>query len=236
MAISMQHEARPVVFVVDDDVAVRESLEVLIASADWEAETFACAHEFLAHPRIPAPSCLVLDVSLPDINGLDLQSRIGAALSHTPIIFISGDVDVSLAVRAMKQGAADFLTKPFSDGALLSAVGDALDRSRAALSHESELQALRERQASLTRREREVMALVVAGLLNKVIAGKLGICEVTVKAHRGCVMRKMRAGSVADLVRIAARLDSMPPAAPIALPQPVRSIPSSNSYVPASPV
>ena len=183
MAISMQHEARPVVFVVDDDVAVRESLEVLIASADWEAETFACAHEFLAHPRIPAPSCLVLDVSLSDINGLDLQSRIGAALSQ-----------------------------------------------------ESELQALRERQASLTRREREVMALVVAGLLNKIVADELGICEVTVKAHRGCVMRKMRAGSVADLVRIAARLDSMPPAAPIALPQPVRSIPSSNSYVPASPV
>jgi FixJ family two-component response regulator len=236
MAISTQHEARPVVFVVDDDVTMRESLELLIAGAGWESETFASAREFLAHPRAPAPSCLVLDVSPPDINGLELQGCMGAELSHTPIVVISGHVDVPLAVRAMKQGAADFLTKPFSDDALLGAVGDALDRSRAALLQEGELRALRERHASLTPREREVMALVVAGRLNKLVAHELGISEVTVKAHRGCVMRKMKAGSVANLVRIAARLDGQPAPRPATPPQSPRSIPSSNGYAPAFPV
>jgi FixJ family two-component response regulator len=201
----MSH-ATPIVFVVDDDVSVRESLELLISGAGWQPETFASAQEFLARPRVLAPSCLVLDVALPDLNGLDLQKRVAADRIDMPIIFITGYGDVPMTVQAMKAGAAEFLTKPFGDDVLLSAIKHAIERSHAALRHEAEIQELRDRHASLTRREREVMALVVSGLLNKQVGGELGISEITVKAHRGKVMRKMEAGSLADLVTMAARL------------------------------
>ena len=196
----------PIVFVVDDDVSVRESLESLIRCAGWEPETFASAQEFLSRPRVLAPSCLVLDVTLPDLNGLDLQKRVAVDRIDMPIIFITGHVDVPMTVQAMKAGAVEFLTKPFGDDVLLSAIRHAIERSRIALAHEAEIRALRNRHASLSRREREVMALVVSGLLNKQVGGELGISEITVKAHRGKVMRKMKAGSLADLVNMAARL------------------------------
>jgi FixJ family two-component response regulator len=202
----MSLSSAPVVFVVDDDVSVRESLELLIRTAGWQPETFASSQEFLARPRLVAPSCLVLDVGLPDLNGLDLQKRIAADRIDMPIIFITGYGDVPMTVRAMKAGAVEFLTKPFDDDVLLSAIRNAIERSHTALDHEAELQALRDCYASLSRREREVMALVVAGLLNKQVGGELGISEITVKAHRGKVMRKMKAGSLADLVTMAARL------------------------------
>jgi FixJ family two-component response regulator len=205
----MSH-ATPIVFVVDDDISVRESLELLISSAGWQPETFASAQEFLSRPRVLAPSCLVLDVALPDLNGLDLQKRVAADRIDMPIIFITGYGDVPMTVQAMKAGAVEFLTKPFGDDALLSAIRHALERSHAALRHEAEIRALRDRHASLTRREREVMALVVSGLLNKQVGGELGISEITVKAHRGKVMRKMEAGSLADLVTMAARLGLAP--------------------------
>jgi len=195
----------PVVFVVDDDVSVRESLEHLIRWCGWASETFASAEDFLARPRTDGPSCLVLDVSLPDLNGLDLQQRI-VDRTDMPIIFITGHGDVPTSVQAMKAGAVEFLTKPLSDEALLDAIRHALERSFAAHAHEAELSALRERHASLTPRERETMALVVSGLLNKQIAFEMGISEITVKAHRGRVMRKMRVASLADLVRVAAAL------------------------------
>src|SRR5437899_3682885 len=182
-------DATPVVFVVDDDVSVRESLELLIRCAGWQAETFASAQEFLARPRVRAPSCMVLDVSLPGLNGLDLQKCVAAERTDMPIIFITGYGDVPMTVQAMKAGAAEFLTKPFSDDVLLAAVAKALERSGAALDRESQITALRERYASLSPREREVMALVVSGLLNKQVGGELGISEITVKAHRGNVMR-----------------------------------------------
>jgi len=200
----------PIVFVVDDDVSVRESLELLIRCAGWQPETFASAQEFLARPRVLAPSCLVLDVSLPDVNGLDLQQRVAAYRIDLPIIFITGYGDVPMTVRAMKAGAVEFLTKPFSDDVLLSAIRHAIDRSDTALGHEAEVRALRDCHASLSRREREVMALVVSGLLNKQVGGELGISEITVKAHRGKVMRKMKADSLADLVNMAARLHLAP--------------------------
>jgi FixJ family two-component response regulator len=199
----------PMVFVVDDDISVRESLELLIRNADWQPETFVSAEEFLARPRVHVPSCLVLDVSLPDLNGLDLQRRI---LDRTdmPIIFITGYGDVPMTVEAMKAGAIEFLTKPFREEVLLNAIRNALERSRTALGHEAEMRALRDAHGSLSRREREVMALVVSGLLNKQVGAELGISEITVKAHRGRVMRKMKANSLADLVTMAARLQLTP--------------------------
>ena len=198
-------DGTPVVFVVDDDVSVRESLELLIASAGWRPETFASAQEFLARPRVGTPCCVVLDVRIPGLDGLELQQRL-AERTDLPIIFITGYGDVPMTVRAMKAGAIEFLTKPFKDDVLLAAIGHAIARSRAALRLESEMQALRSGYASLTPREREVMALVVSGLLNKQVGGELGISEITVKAHRGQVMRKMRAASLPDLVTMAARL------------------------------
>jgi FixJ family two-component response regulator len=196
----------PVVFVVDDDISVRESLELLISHAGWEAAIFSSAQDFLAHPRARAPSCLVLDVHLPDLNGLDLQNRLAARSTDMPIIFITGYGDVPMTVRAMKAGAVEFLTKPFSENVLLEAIRHAIDLSRTALGREAELDTLRNDYATLSRREREVMTLVVSGRLNKQIGAELGISEITVKAHRGRVMRKMKAGSLADLVIIAAQL------------------------------
>jgi FixJ family two-component response regulator len=198
-------DATPIVFVVDDDISVRESLELLIKSAGWQAETFVSAQEFLARPRVTDPSCLVLDVTLPGLNGLELQERL-AERTDMPIIFITGYGDVPMTVRAMKAGAVEFLTKPFKEDVLLEAIGQAIERSRAALRQESEMQVLRSSYASLTPREREVMTLVVSGLLNKQVGGELGISEITVKAHRGQMMRKMKAGSVPDLVTMAAKL------------------------------
>jgi FixJ family two-component response regulator len=216
----MSH-ATPLVYVVDDDVSVRESLDALIRCAGWHSETFESAEEFLSHPRVPAPSCLVLDVTLPALNGLDLQQRIADERVDMPIIFVTGFGDVPMTVKAMKAGAVDFLTKPFSDDVLLTAIDQALDRSRAMLAFESEMSALRERQASLSHREQEVMALVVSGLLNKQVGFELGISEITVKAHRGRMMRKMEATSLADLVNKAAKLGiapRMPPGLPISRP------------------
>jgi FixJ family two-component response regulator len=200
----------PIVFVVDDDISVRESLELLVRSAGWQPEIFASAQEFLSRPRTPVPSCLVLDVSLPGINGLELQKRIAAERSDMPIIFITGYGDVPTTVKAMKAGAVEFLTKPFSDEVLLSAIQNAIERSRVAICQEVEMRELQDRYDALTPRERQVMELVVAGLLNKQIGGKLDISEITVKAHRGQVMRKMKASSLADLVKISARLRLAP--------------------------
>jgi FixJ family two-component response regulator len=195
-----------VVFVVDDDDSVRESLELLLGAVGCQARLFASAHEFLAQPRVDVPSCLVLDVNLPGLNGLDLQQRVVAERPDVPIIFITGGGDVPTTVRAMKAGAVEFLTKPFRHEDLLAAVRSALSRSRTAMSLRAEASALLECYECLTPREREVMALVVAGLLNKQVGSELGISEITVKAHRGQVMRKMRAGSFAELVKMSARL------------------------------
>jgi FixJ family two-component response regulator len=198
--------AVPIVFVVDDDVSVRESLELLIRCEGWEPQTFASAPEFLAHPRTLVPSCLVLDISLPGLNGLDLQKQVAVERSEMPIIFITGYGDVPKTVQAMKAGAVEFLTKPFSDDVLLSAIRQAVERSETTLGQAAEMRTLRDRYASLSGREREVMALVVAGLLNKQVGSDLGISEITVKAHRGRMMQKMKADSLADLVIMAARL------------------------------
>ena len=198
--------AKPIVFVVDDDAWVRESLETLIRDEGWQPETFASAQEFLDHPRTFAPSCLVLDVSLPGLNGLELQKRVAVDRTDMPIIFITGHGDIPMSVGAMKAGAVEFLTKPFNDEILLAAIRKALERSRLALAQEAEIQQLRDRYASLTARERDVMALVVSGLLNKQVAGEISITESTVNAHRGQMMHKMQANSVADLVKMTARL------------------------------
>ena len=200
----------PIVFVVDDDISVRESLELLIRCQGWQPATFPSAQEFLACPRVRIPSCLVLDVSLPGLNGLELQKRVAVERTDMPIIFITGHGDVPMTVQAMKAGAVEFLTKPFNDDVLLRAIRAALEHSRVALSLEAEMRELRECYASLTQRERQVMALVVSGLLNKQAGGELGISEITVKAHRGKVMQKMKANSLADLVKMAARLRRAP--------------------------
>lgn len=199
-------DATPIVFVVDDDVSVRESLELLIRHEGWQAEVFASADEFLARPRTLVPSCLILDLSLPGLGGLDLQKRIATERGDMPIIFITGHGDIPSSVQAMKAGAVEFLTKPFTDDALLSALRQALERCRIARDRDEELQELRGRYASLSPRERQVMGLVVSGLLNKQVGSELGITEITVKAHRGRVMQKMKAGSLAELVEIAGRL------------------------------
>jgi len=198
-------DVNSIVFVVDDDVSVRDSLELLIKNAGWHPELFESAHEFLSRPCIAVPSCLVLDVSLPGLDGLELQRQL-ADRKEMPIVFITGHGDVPMSVRAMKAGAVEFLTKPFSDDLLLQAIRTALDRSRVMLRLASEMRVLRGSYESLTLRERQVMGLVVSGKLNKQVAGELGISEITVKAHRGKMMRKMAAGSLADLVTMAARL------------------------------
>ena len=199
-------DVTPVVFVVDDDSSVRQSLESLIDSAGWQPETFSSAQAFLQRPRVVGPSCLVLDVSLPDLDGLELQKRVASDRADMPIIFISGYGDVPMTVRAMKAGAVEFFTKPLVGDLLVSAIQQAIERSRRALDREAAMRELQDRHASLSPRERQVMALVVSGLLNKQVGGELGISEITVKAHRGQVMRKMKADSLPDLVTMATRL------------------------------
>ena len=210
MSAAARSQKKPIVFVVDDDVSVRESLELLIKFAGWQPETFASAGEFLARPRTATPNCLVLDISLPDLNGLELQKLIASERADMPIIFITGHGDVPMTVQAMKGGAVEFLTKPFDDEVLLTAIRHAIKRSAAVLEGQAELAALRSNYESLTPREGDVMRLVVAGMLNKQIGMKLGISEITVKAHRGKMMQKMKADSLADLVKTAVRLGLTP--------------------------
>jgi FixJ family two-component response regulator len=200
----------PTVFIVDDDISVRESLELLIRSAGWRAETFESGQDFLSRPRAAVPCCLLLDVTLPGLSGLELQQQL-AERADMPIIFITGHGDIPMTVRAMKAGAAEFLTKPLKEDVLVDAIRAALERSRAAVRLDAELQRLRRCYESLTPREREVMTRVAAGMLNKQVGGDLGVSEATVKAHRGQVMRKMKAESLPDLVTMSARLGLLPP-------------------------
>jgi FixJ family two-component response regulator len=199
-------QTAPIVFVVDDDVSVRESLEALLRHEGWQPETYASAADVLVRPRVQTPSCLILDVSLPGLNGLELQKRVAIERAEMPIIFITGHGDVPMTVQAMKAGAQEFLTKPFNDEVLLAAIRQALERSRIALGREMEMQGLKDRYSSLTVRERQVMALVASGKPNKQVGSELGISEITVKAHRGKVMEKMKADSIADLVKMAGKL------------------------------
>jgi FixJ family two-component response regulator len=212
----MSHDPAPIVFVVDADISVRQSLKMLIQAAGWQAESFASAREFLARTRTPVPSCVILDAFLPDMSGLELQERVAAERGGMPTIFLSSRCDIQTTVKAMKAGAMEFLTKPVDREMLLNAIGQSIKRSEAVLGRESELQALRSNYGSLTIREREVMTLVASGLLNKQVGGELGISEITVKAHRGNVMRKMRADSFADLVTMALRLRVVRPVAAFA--------------------
>ena len=205
-SVSAMADVTPVVYIVDDDISVREALDALIREAGWRPLTFSSAREFLAQPHVPGPSCVVLDVTLPDLNGLDLQERIAGRNTEMPIIFITGYGSVPMTVRAMKAGAVEFLTKPFDDEVLLEAVRGALQRSVNALDAAADKQLLEHRYSTLSMRERQVMALVVSGLMNKQVGGKLGISEITVKAHRGRVMRKMNASSLAELVNIGTKL------------------------------
>jgi FixJ family two-component response regulator len=206
-AIEAAHvpDVTSVVFVVDDDVSVRESLELLIKTAGWQPETFPSGQDFLSRPRVRVPCCLLLDVTLPGLNGLELQRQL-AGRTDMPIIFITGHGDIPMTVQAMKAGAVEFLTKPLQHDVIVNAIRGALERSTTALRVDAEMRAIRDRYESLTPREREVMGLVVSGLLNKQVGGELGISEITVKAHRGQVMRKMKADSLPDLVTMAARL------------------------------
>ena len=210
MSAAIKSQPKPIVFVVDDDVSVRESLELMIEFAGWQPETFASAGEFLARPRTTAPNCLVLDISLPDLNGLELQKLIASERADMPIIFITGHGDVPMTVQAMKGGAVEFLTKPLDDEMLLSAIRHSIKRSAAVLDEQAEISGLRSNYESLTPRERDVMRLVVAGTLNKQIGLQLGISEITVKAHRGKMMQKMKAASLADLVKMGVRLGLAP--------------------------
>jgi FixJ family two-component response regulator len=199
-------DQKPVIYVVDDDVSMRESLEGMVAESGFEPAVFGSAQEFLRYPRQAVPGCLILDMSLPDLNGLEVQRLVGTGQTALPIIFITGHGDIPMTVEAMKAGAAEFLTKPFSPEALLTAVCSAVERSRAGLEQQRALKLLQDRQNSLTKREREVMDLVSRGQLNKQVAAALAISEITVKAHRGKVMRKMKAKTLADLLSMATRL------------------------------
>ena len=198
------------VFVVEDDSSVREALAGLIRSAGWNVEVYVSAHEFLARPRADGPSCLVLDVGLPGLSGLDLQARMAELHHHIPIVFITGQGDIPMSVRAMKAGAVEFLTKPFVEQDLLDGIQLAIERDRKARSEEAELHELRECYESLTPREQQVLELVISGRLNKQAAAELGISEITIKVHRGRVMAKMRATSLPDLVIRAAKLKLRP--------------------------
>jgi FixJ family two-component response regulator len=198
----------PIIFVVDEDTSVRASLELFIRSEGWQPETFASVQEFLDHPRPRVPNCLILAISHRGINGTEVQQRMGGERAEMPIIVISSDADIPTTVQAMKAGAVDFLVKPCRHEILLAAIRQSLERSRVALDREIQLHDLRNRYESLTPRERQVMALVVSGLLNKQVGGELGITEFTVKTHRGQVMQKMKTNSLADLVRMAARLQN----------------------------
>jgi len=212
--MSAAAKSQPIVFVVDDDVSVRESLDSMISFAGWQPEMFASAGEFLQHPRTTTPSCLVLDISLPDLNGLELQKLIASERTEMPIIFITGHGDVQLLQFKTVKIPVEFLTKPFDDEVLLNAIRHAIRRSAAVLDDQAEMTALRSNYESLTTRERDVMRCVVAGMLNKQIGMKLGISEVTVKAHRGKMMQKMKAESLADLVKTAVRLGLAPASNP----------------------
>jgi FixJ family two-component response regulator len=219
----------PVVFVVDSDASVREELSSLISSAGWQPRTIASAEEFIACPPVLTPSCLLVELDLPGLSGLDLQEHL-LGRTEMPIIFMSSHADVRATVQAMKKGALEFLAKPFAYDVLLSAIRDAIERSRVAMRRLAQLQELRERYESLTRREREVMSLVVGGRLNKQVGGELGISEVTVKAHRGKMMRKMRAASFAELVRIAANLCRIARAGAVDLDIPAESANAATSF------